>query len=80
MAEDSSYGRDSSRPACLVEQPTGRDESRPYESLSPARMQTHWGMFHFFAQGEVMNQDGGKLASLLPLLFLEEPAAWLVGA
>ncbi len=38
MAEDRSYGRDSSRPACLVERPTGRDESRPYESLTPARI------------------------------------------
>jgi len=40
MEEDRSYGRDSSRPRSLVERPAGRDESRPYEELSPQKIQT----------------------------------------
>ncbi len=37
---DSSYGRDSSRPGMPVQRPAGRDSSRPYEGLSPRRMES----------------------------------------
>ncbi len=40
MEEDRSYGRDSSRPASRSIKERGRDESRPYEGLSPGRMET----------------------------------------
>ncbi len=40
MEEDRSYGRDSSRPAGRSTWERGRDESRPYEELSPYRIQT----------------------------------------